>query len=215
MSGPRALSLRWRLIGPLIVVWAAGLALLVAVLYINLLDRFRELVEQRADTLVAAVYSAAETAHEPADLRRFVSTLGAGRDITSVTLLGGRPAQVIAATDHGLHELGVDELPDRPLAERIARVILDRRGERVLDTDRRSLDVLEPVLLMGSDGEHGLLEDGVVALRLDATNLWQAARDTVLHLSIGLGAIFSAVCNGARHLARFSATFGTGALDSN
>ena len=53
MSGSRALSLRWRLIGPLIGVWAVGLALLVTVLYINLLDRFRGLVEQRADTLVA------------------------------------------------------------------------------------------------------------------------------------------------------------------
>ena len=197
MSGTRTLSLRWRLIGPLIGVWAVGLALLVTVLYINLLDRFRGLVEQRADTLVAAVYSAAETAREPADLRRFVSTLGAGRDVSSVTLLGGRPARVIAATDHGLHDLGVDELPDRPLAAQISRVILERKGERVLDAERRSLVVLEPVLLMGTDGEHGRLEDGVLALRLDATSLWRAARDTVLHLSVGLGAIFSAVALGA------------------
>ena len=32
MIGTRALSLRWRLIGPLIGVWAVGLALLVTVL---------------------------------------------------------------------------------------------------------------------------------------------------------------------------------------
>ena len=110
MSAPRFLSLRWRLMGPLLGVWAMGLVLLVGILYASILERFRTLVDQRADVMVAAVYSAAETAREPADLRRFISTLGASRDVRRVTLLAGSPLRVVAASDHGLHGKPADAL---------------------------------------------------------------------------------------------------------
>ena len=66
-------SLRWRLVAPLLALWAVGIVLLVSVVYASILERFQTLVEERADGIVAAVCSAAETARDPADLRRFLS----------------------------------------------------------------------------------------------------------------------------------------------
>ena len=192
VSKPRFLSLRWRLMGPLLGVWAMGLVLLVGILYASILERFRTLVDQRADVMVAAVYSAAETAREPADLRRFISTLGASRDVRLVTLLAGSPLRVVAASDHGLHGQPAEAL-DPSIAARLGEVLLSRQGWRSLDVAERRLDVLEPLLLVGSDGENGRLEDGVLQLRLDAGSLWQAAQDTVVQLSLWLGAVLSAV----------------------
>jgi diguanylate cyclase (GGDEF)-like protein/PAS domain S-box-containing protein len=187
------LSLRWRLIGPLLALWVFGMALLVTVLYASILERFRTLVDQRASAIVAAVYSAAETAREPADLRRFVSSLGAARDIAGVVLVAGEPARVIAASNHGWQDQPLTALPDGALPARLAEVMVSRKAERRLDADLRRLDVLEPVLLVGAGGENGRLEDGVLLLSLDASSLWQAARDTVVHLSLWLGGILSAV----------------------
>ncbi|MDD2990487.1 MAG: EAL domain-containing protein [Zoogloea sp.] len=189
---PRFLSLRWRLMGPLLGVWAMGLVLLVGILYANILERFRTLVDQRADVMAAAVYSAAETAREPADLRRFISTLGASRDVRRVTLLAGSPLRVVAASDHGLHGKPADAL-EPAIVARLGEVLQSRQGWRRLDMTERRLDVLEPLLLVGSDGESGRLEDGVLQLQLDAGSLWQATRDTVIQLSVWLGAVLSAV----------------------
>ena len=187
------LSLRWRLIGPLLALWVFGMALIVTVLYASILERFGTLVDQRASAIVAAVYSAAETAREPADLRRFVSSLGAARDIARVVLVAGEPARVIASSNHGWQDLPVAALPAGALPARLAEVMLSRRAEHRMDTDLRRLDVLEPVLLVGAGGESGRLEDGVLLLSLDAGSLWQAARDTVMYLSLWLGGILSAV----------------------
>ncbi|WP_079434873.1 EAL domain-containing protein [Zoogloea sp. LCSB751] len=193
MSGARFLSLRWRLLGPLLALWAMGMGLLVSVLYAGIVERFQTLVEQRAEAIVSAVYAAAETARDPADLRRFVSALGAARDVTRVVLVAGEPARVIAASDHGWHDLPLTALPDRALAASLGSVQASRHQERMLDSIHRSLDVLEPVLLVGVGTESGRLDDGVLFLRLDAGSLWQAAEETAIHLSIGLGAVLSVV----------------------
>ena len=84
------ISLRWRLVAPLLALWAVGIVLLVSVVYASILERFQTLVEERADGIVAAVCSAAETARDPADLRRFLSSLGAARDVQRVALVAGR-----------------------------------------------------------------------------------------------------------------------------
>lgn len=186
------LSLRWRLIGPLLAVWAVGMALLVTVLYTSILERFRTLVDQRANAIVSAVSSAAETAREPADLRRFVSSLGAARDIVRVVLVAGEPARVVAASDHGWQDQPVTALPEQALPAHLLAALAARKGERRLDADLRRLDVLEPVLLVGG-GASGRLEEGVLLLSLDAASLWQAAWQTVVHLSLWLGGILSAV----------------------
>ena len=189
----RFLSLRWRLMGPLLVLWVAAMALLVGIIHASILERFRSLVEQRADAIVAAIYSAAETAREPADLRRFISTLGASRDVVQVVLVTGSPPRVLAATDHGLQDGPLAALREPVFEQGLAEVLQQRKGRRKLDVDARRLEVLEPVLLMGSDGAHGRLEDGVLALRLEADSLWLAARSTVVQLSLWLGGILTVV----------------------
>ncbi|KAB2962832.1 PAS domain S-box protein, partial [Zoogloea sp.] len=189
----RFLSLRWRLMGPLLVLWVAAMGLLVALIHTSILERFRALVEQRADVIVAAIYSAAETAREPADLRRFISTLGASRDVVQVILVTGSPPRVLAATDHGLQDSALDALREPVFEQRLADVLQQRKGWRNLDLDARRLEVLEPVLLMGSDGANGRLEDGVLALQLEADSLWQGARSTVVQLSLWLGGILTVV----------------------
>ena len=65
-------SLRWRLVAPLLALWAVGMVLLVSVVYASSVERFQTLVEERADGIVAAVCSVAETARDPTDLRRFL-----------------------------------------------------------------------------------------------------------------------------------------------
>lgn len=193
MNGARFVSLRWRLLGPLLALWAMSMALLVSVLYSGIVERFQTLVEQRAEAIVSAVYAAAETARDPADLRRLVSAQGAARDVLGVVLVAGEPARVIAASDHAWNDQPLTALPDRALAAGFGSVQASRRGERMLDANRRSLDVLEPVLLVGAGGASGRLEDGVLFLRLDAGSLWRAAEETALHLSVGLGAVLSLV----------------------
>ncbi|MBS0347816.1 MAG: EAL domain-containing protein [Proteobacteria bacterium] len=193
MNGSGFLSLRWRLLGPLLALWATGMGLLVSVLYAGIVERFQALVEQRAEAIVSAVYAAAENARDPADLRRFVSALGAARDVTRVVLVAGEPARVIAANDHGWHDLPLTALPDRALAASLGSVQSSRHGERMLDAASRSFAVLEPVLLVGGGGTSGRPDDGVLFLRLDAGSLWQAAEETAIHLAAGLGAVLSLV----------------------
>ncbi len=189
----RFLSLRWRLMGPLLGLWVVAMGLLVAVIHTSILERFRALVEQRADVIVAAIYSAAESAREPADLRRFISTLGASRDVVQVILVTGSPPRVLAATDHRLQDNVLGALHEPVFEQRLADVQQQRKGWRHLDLDARRLEVLEPVLLMGSDGANGRLEDGVLALQLEADGLWQGARSTVVQLSLWLGGILTVV----------------------
>ena len=186
-------SLRWRLVVPLLALWAIGIVLLVSVVYASILERFQTLVEERADGIVAAVCSVAEAARDPADLRRFLSSLGAARDVRRVALVAGRPLRVVASSDHSWHDQPLAALPDPALAEAIERVKASRKAERRLDGTRRVLEVLEPVLLVDDGHQNGRLADGVLLLRLDASALWWAARDTVLSLSLWLGGILSAV----------------------
>ncbi|MBS0369307.1 MAG: EAL domain-containing protein [Proteobacteria bacterium] len=193
MSGARFLSLRWRLLGPLLALWAMGMGLLVSVLYSGIVERFQILVEQRAEATVSAVHAAAETTQDSTDLRRLVSALGAARDVQRLVLVAGEPGRVIAASDHDWIDLPLTALPDRALAASFGSVQASRHGARVLDSSRRSLDVLEPVLLLGAGGDSGRLDDGILFLRLDAGSLWQAAEETALHLSVGLGAVLSLV----------------------
>jgi diguanylate cyclase (GGDEF)-like protein/PAS domain S-box-containing protein len=193
MSGGRFLSLRWRLLGPLLALWATGMGLLVSVLYSGIVERFQTLVEQRAEAVVSAVRAAAETAQNSADLRRLVSALGAAPDVQRLVLAAGEPGRVIAASDRDWTDQGLSALPDRALAASLGSVQASRHGARVLDSRRRSLDVLEPVLLPGVGSSSGRLADGVLFLRLDADSLWQAAEETALHLSVGLGAVLSLV----------------------
>ena len=187
------ISLRWRLLVPLLALWAVGIVLLVSVAYASILERFQTLVEERADGIVAAVCSAAESARDPADLRRFLSSLGAARDVLRVALVAGLPLQVVASSEHSWQGQPLTALSDPALAQAIGRVNADRKAERRLDGTHRVLEVLEPVLLVDGAHENGRLADGVLLLRLDASALWWAARETVLSLSLWLGGILSAV----------------------
>ena len=48
MTAPsgRFLSLRWRLMGPLLVLWGVAMGLLVTLIHTSILERFRALVEE-------------------------------------------------------------------------------------------------------------------------------------------------------------------------
>ena len=163
------ISLRWRLVAPLLALWAVGIVLLVSVVYASILERFQTLVEERADGIVAAVCSAAETARDPADLRRFLSSLGAARDVQRVALVAGRPLRVVASSDHSWHDQPLAALPDPALAEAIGRVNAGRKAERRLDSTHRVLEVLEPVLLV--DDGHRLERHVEASARAFATLL--------------------------------------------
>ena len=186
-------SLRWRLVAPLLALWAVGMVLLVSVVYASIVERFQTLVEERADGIVAAVCSVAETARDPTDLRRFLSSLGAARDVLRVALVAGQPLRVVASSEHSWHGQPLAALSDPALAVAIGRVGAARQAERRVDATHQVLEVLEPVLLVDDGHEHGRLAEGVLLLRLDASALWWAARDTVLSLCLWLGGILSAV----------------------
>ncbi|MDD3352410.1 HAMP domain-containing protein [Zoogloea sp.] len=195
MSEPRFLSLRWRLMVPLLAVWLGSMVLAVAVLYLGILDRFQGLVGQHARMMATAVQSAAETAREPEDLHRFVAALGASRDMEKVVLVAGAPPRILASSDHRLSGQLPEHLGDTDLVGQLSRALEERKGWQRVDPAGLRLDLLEPVLLLTAASTGGRLEAGALYLRMDASPLWQAAKEIVVQLSLWLGGILTALAS--------------------
>ncbi|MCC6651000.1 MAG: PAS-domain containing protein, partial [Candidatus Eisenbacteria bacterium] len=106
-------SLRGRLLAPIVAtsvfVSAAGIALVLETMRTNYEARMR----QECALLLAAVANSVQAAPSPEDLQRFVSAMGAERDVETLLIAAGTPARVIACSKRAWVGQLVSALPDR------------------------------------------------------------------------------------------------------
>jgi diguanylate cyclase (GGDEF)-like protein len=148
----------------------------------------QHLVETRAQSVVETIVLAVESFSDRIALQRFVTSLAAERDVKLVLLITGQEQRIIAASRLALVNQKVADLSDAHLKQEIT----DNWHKMTLDSHRyldQTVDVLLPIRLASSDPSQLVLEDGMVVVTLDGSELmYQANRLTVM-----LGASFMLV----------------------
>ncbi len=121
---------------------------------------------RRAETLVNAVTYVAETVDGPRELQRLVAELGAEPDVIGITVVGGTPPRVLAATRGTWVGLGLDVVPDSGARSELAQALASGMARRDLGEDR--LGAAAPLRFTAAGALGETLEQGAALVRIDA-----------------------------------------------
>lgn len=133
----QTISLRKKVILPLLA--GAALLLLLATFFTsqNLERRFQEKTRLRAEVIANAIGYAAQSFKFGSELQRFVSSLGADRDVKRIVVVGGHPLRVVASTHNAVRGLPIDALPSAAVRAALMHVLagkeedgFDKEGSR-------------------------------------------------------------------------------------
>ncbi len=156
-----------------------------------LAGRLDALAMRRAKTLVDAVTSVAETVDGPRELQRLVSALGAERDVLGITVVGGTPPRVLAATRGAWAGTPLEALPDAAVRDELAATLATFAPHR----EHRE-DILQAAapLRFTDVGELGqTLVDGAVQVRIDIAPLRREAAGAARRTGVFLVGVCVAV----------------------
>jgi signal transduction histidine kinase/CheY-like chemotaxis protein len=180
---PTAPGLRRKLMLPLM---AGGLAMMalaaIGTRWLVHGDLERNALE-RALALAHAVEFAAETLHSNADLQRFVSAIGAERDIELISVSAGEPPEIVASSRSAWIGQRLAALPDHALelqtASAQATLELEHAG-------RQSIQIAAPLRLNGSLAGDSTKSRGRVFVRFNVDQAREEADRISWLLSGGL-----------------------------
>ena len=186
------LSIKWKILGPLVIV---GLLLVVFVAVFTL-RAFRSHIEhevgRRADIIINSVTYAAESITDRPSLERFVTTLGADREVDLIVLVDDQ-SRVIASSIFQWNGLGLDALPDGDVRDRLESQLDRRSGAPVGLEPSRAVDGLMEFAVpvrFEQAGEALQYTDGAIFVRIDPRailgNAWSSAWQLLAWLLLGL-----------------------------
>ncbi|WP_374338839.1 response regulator [Leeia sp.] len=176
-------SLQARLLLPML-----GLLLLVAPISGGLLYRYhRNQVENALLTQGAllndAIVLAAESTHDPVELRRFVMAMGASRNIREIVVVGGTPLQVIATTQLEWDGQVLERLPEEDVRADLERVLQSGTAWHAFDQEGgKAFDYSAPFIFSQVNPQGGppIPTRGAIMIHIDTTLTSAAIQQSIL-----------------------------------
>lgn len=164
-------SLRWKLLAPMAVFWAALAVIAILGLRWEAERRLEQSLARRAEVLANLVNYNAESAATPAEMQRFVTKAAAEPNVLAIAVAAGQPARVLASSRYAWRGLLVSELPHDQIADDLASAIARRASLSHFHTDVHRFDYAAPLLLSLPALTDGSLASGAVAIHLDTRPL--------------------------------------------
>ncbi len=164
-------SLRWKLLAPMAVFWAALAVLAIVGLRWEAERRLEQSLTRRAEVLANLVNYSAESVSTAADLQRFVTKASAEPNVLAIAVAAGQPARVLASSHYAWRGLPVSELPRDEIADDLAQAITAQAAGFHFHTDDHRFDYGAPLLLSLPALTDGSLASGAVAIHLDTRQL--------------------------------------------
>ncbi len=187
-------SLRGRLLAPIVAtsvfVSAAGIALVLDGMRSNYEARMR----QECALLLAAVANSVQAAPSPEDLQRFVSAMGAERDVETLLIAAGTPARVIACSKRAWVGQLVSALPDGGDARAdVARV--SGRGPEMAPHWESSgvFDMTRTIWIPAAGDRSGKLVPGIIMVHVRSAETEAAMFHQALDFSLVVLALIVAL----------------------
>jgi diguanylate cyclase (GGDEF)-like protein/PAS domain S-box-containing protein len=118
-------SLHLRILVPILVIGVLFALTGGTLLYSLFKAHAKEEMTRWAVSLADSVNYAAESSHGAAELERFVTALGAERDIDEIVVVAGRPPEVLAATSMAWWRRPLDTIPHSALRTQIRQAIAE------------------------------------------------------------------------------------------
>ncbi|NLR76680.1 hybrid sensor histidine kinase/response regulator [Leeia aquatica] len=176
-------SLQARLLLPML-----ALLLLVGPISGGLLYRYhRSQVENALLTQGAllndAIVLAAESTHDPIELRRFVMAMGASRNIREIVVVGGTPLQVIATTQLEWDGQVLERLPEEDVREDLMRVLQSGKAWHAFDQEGgKAFDYSAPFIFsqVNPHGGPPIPTRGAIMIHIDTTQTSAAIQQSIL-----------------------------------
>ncbi len=164
-------SLRWKLLAPMAIFWAALAAVAIVGLQWEAERRLEQSLARRAEVFANLVNYSAESAATQAELQRFVTKASAEPNVLAIAVAAGRPARVVASSRYAWRGLLVSELPHGEIADDLASAISQGTSLWHFHTEVHRFDYSAPLLLSLPALTDGSLASGAVAIHLDTRPL--------------------------------------------
>ncbi len=185
-------SLRYRLLLP-VVVMAMLLGMLVSgYVYWFARDQLRTELSDRGRTIANSIVLASESMTSEADIKRYVTAMGADPGLNAILVVGGEPARVIASNRDEWNNLLVSELPYGGVAEDLLAAIANNRPHSDFSREaghEQLFDYTAPMLLSNlSQGSDQVLppQRGAVMIHLETARIERDIITATLRLTLVL-----------------------------
>ncbi len=158
-----------------------------------------ERLHDRARTIAQSVIYASESLETELELQAFVSAIGRDFDITELVVVRGSPPQVVASTHAAWVGEALDQLPSGDVKADLYEALAGSQQHFHNHPRTREVDCTLPVRPgLG----RGLLQDGAVAVHMDATQVEDAVAAWSRTVAWGFLAVAFGVFAGVWYLTR-------------
>ncbi len=188
----RFVSLRRRILTPLVAASLASGGLLVLWAYQVFESMVEEQVRRRAHSVAESIVNVAESVTYDAQLERVLGGFGADGEVALAIVVGGEPRRVLASSRRPWSGRLLEELPPDLVPAGVANAVYQNEAYTGFDADKSGYAYTKPIFLGRPGSEDGAME-GNVLLQLDTLPLRAQLRRSGLLLLGGLFVILTGV----------------------
>ncbi len=181
----QGLSLRSKLLGPLISISVVTFILTFWLFRWYLTDQFENEAKKRVETIASTIIYSCDASADPIQIQRLVTTLQLEKDVTMIMTLSGNPPVIFAASKIQWIGKGLSELKDfeeRPFVRAAASTRGIYRYERHIAGTSIFISSLK---FSGTNTQGILTENGAVYVELDTKALHKELSLAVLAMALG------------------------------
>ena len=181
-------SLRWRLLLPIFLLAAVMALAVVSYVWMHFFAQLERSLEERARLLGDVIVFAAESNSSQADLNRFVTAIGASKEIDSIVLVAGEPLRVLAATQQHWLNRPVAALDNASQRNELAEISQAGKAMYGFSEEEGLYEYGAPLSFSVHDPVSGLpvATHGALLVHLSANSLQQQVFKNTLQLSLML-----------------------------